>query len=119
MHRILLVHADHDTPIEFTRALRAAGHTVLTAASPDAALAILSSRTAVDLIVETLSLPHRTAFVVLRTVRGWGMSTPCVVLAGSGTAKDAVAAMRLGATDFIDDLLGPAELLALVDQTMS
>jgi CheY-like chemotaxis protein len=119
MHRILLVHADRDTQTAFTRALRDAGHTVLTAASPAAALAILSSRAAVDLIVETLLVPDRAAFVVLRTIRGWGMRTPFIVLAGSGKAKDAVVAMRLGATDFIDDAIGPEELLALIDQTMS
>lgn len=71
----------------------------------DAALAALAeTQEQVDLVVLDLDLGpgRRDGLSILTDIRGRYPDLPCVILTGKAKVDDAVKAMRIGATDFIE-----------------
>ncbi|HLK11879.1 MAG TPA: sigma-54 dependent transcriptional regulator [Candidatus Binatia bacterium] len=60
-----------------------------------------------------LRLPGMSGLELLRELRQRGCTVPTVVITAHGTVEDAVAAMKLGAVDFLAKPFSPAELLHL------
>ncbi|HVT06035.1 MAG TPA: response regulator transcription factor [Polyangia bacterium] len=73
---------------------------------------IASSRPA--LVLLDISLPKRSGLWVLETLRGQGDSVPVIVLSARQDEFDKVAALRLGADDYVTKPFALAELLARV-----
>jgi signal transduction histidine kinase len=70
------------------------------ARSSSEALAFLA-HTPVDLVMADLRLPDLTALELLRETRSLGLDAPSLVITGRGDEMTAVAALKLGAYDYI------------------
>jgi two-component system KDP operon response regulator KdpE len=110
--RILLV----DDEVSIQRAvaplLRSRGYDVDVAATGTDALKIWAARRH-DLIVLDLGLPDLEGHEVCRRVRAES-DVPVVVLSARSAEADKVAALDLGADDFVTKPFGPEELLARI-----
>ncbi len=67
-----------------------------------------------DLILLDLSLPHTDGLEVLARLRSAGDRTPVIVLSAREGEHDKVAALRLGADDYVTKPFALAELMARV-----
>jgi two-component system KDP operon response regulator KdpE len=110
--RVLLV----DDEVSIQRAvaplLRSRGYEVEVAESGTNALAIIS-RDPPDLVVLDLGLPDIDGIEVCRRIRATS-KMPIVVLSARGGEADKVAALDIGADDYVTKPFGPEELLARV-----
>jgi two-component system KDP operon response regulator KdpE len=66
-----------------------------------------------DVILLDLGLPDRDGLEVARELRGWS-ATPIIVLSARGREQDKVAALDLGADDYLTKPFGVEELLARI-----
>jgi DNA-binding response OmpR family regulator len=71
-----------------------------------------------DLILLDLSLPRVDGLEVLRRLRESGDRTPVIVLSAREGEHDKVAALRLGADDYVTKPFALAELMARVDAVL-
>ncbi len=110
---ILIV--DDEPPIRrFLRtALDSQGYRVIEADSGEAALAELG-RNRIDLLILDLGLPGMDGFSVIERLRGQGSALPIIVLSSRTDEKGKVAALDLGADDYLTKPFGIEELLARV-----
>ncbi|HMF94720.1 MAG TPA: response regulator transcription factor [Vicinamibacterales bacterium] len=110
--RILLV--DDEVSIQRTLAplLRSRGYDVDIAATGSDALQAASQRPP-DLIVLDLGLPDLEGSEVCRRIR-MSATMPIIILSARGNEKDKVAALDLGADDYVTKPFGPEELLARI-----
>jgi len=110
--RILLV--DDEVAIQRALAplLRSRGYEVEAVGTAAAALNAISLRPA-DLIVLDLGLPDLEGNEVCRRVREKS-SVPIIVLSARGADRDKVAALDLGADDYVTKPFSPEELLARI-----
>ena len=67
-----------------------------------------------DLVLLDISLPKRSGIWVLETLRDGGNNVPVIVLSARQDEFDKVAALRLGADDYVTKPFALAELLARV-----
>ena len=110
--RILLV--DDEIAIQRTTAplLRSRGYSVEVAGTGADAMDAFQLR-APDLIVLDLGLPDMDGTEVCRRVRERS-AAPIIVLSARGAEADKVAALDLGADDYVTKPFGPEELLARI-----
>jgi two-component system KDP operon response regulator KdpE len=66
-----------------------------------------------DVVIVDLGLPDLDGVEVIRRLREW-TSVPVIVLSARGQESDKVAALDVGADDYVSKPFGPAELLARV-----
>jgi two-component system KDP operon response regulator KdpE len=66
-----------------------------------------------DVILLDLGLPDRDGLEVTRELRGWS-ATPVIVLSARGREQDKVAALDVGADDYLTKPFGVDELLARI-----
>jgi len=110
--RILLV--DDEVPIQrtLTPLLRSRGYDVDVAATGADALQAATQHPP-DLIVLDLGLPDLEGSEVCRRIR-LSATMPIIVLSARGNETDKVAALDLGADDYVTKPFGPEELLARI-----
>ena len=111
--RILIVDDEPNVRLVFRTALEATGYVVTEAADGDAALAQLR-KLPIDLVLLDLKMPVVDGMETLRLLRDAGDETPVVVVTAHGSVPDAVAAMKLGAVDFLPKPVSPVTLRAVV-----
>ncbi len=111
--RILLV--DDEPPIlRFLRtALAVQGYRVEDVADGEAALEFLG-RNPVDLVVLDLGLPGIGGLEVVRRLRAQGSAVPIVILSSRDDEAGKVAALDLGADDYVSKPFGVEELSARI-----
>jgi two-component system, OmpR family, KDP operon response regulator KdpE len=110
--RVLVV--DDEPPIVRAVAanLRVRGFEALTASTGEAALTAVETHQP-DCIVLDLGLPGIDGLEVLRRLRTW-TQVPVVVLTAIDNERDKVAALDLGADDYVTKPFGVAELMARI-----
>jgi two-component system KDP operon response regulator KdpE len=108
--RVLVV--DDEPPIRklLRMGLSAQGYQTLEAPNGKAALELLEQ--APDLVILDLGLPDVQGLELLRTIRARNESVPIVVLSSRGDEAGKVAALDLGADDYVTKPFGMEELLA-------
>jgi two-component system KDP operon response regulator KdpE len=108
--RVLIV--DDEPPIRklLRMGLTAQGYHVLEAPNGKTALDLLEQRP--DLVILDLGLPDVQGFELLRTIRARNEQVPIVVLSSRGDEGAKVAALDLGADDYVTKPFGTEELLA-------
>jgi DNA-binding response OmpR family regulator len=113
MSRILVVD-DEEHIVQVVRAyLVREGHEVSTAADGDTALERAGTE-APDLIVLDVMLPRRSGFDVLRRLRATGFEGAVIMLTARDDVIDRVAALEIGADDYVAKPFEPRELVARV-----
>ena len=101
-HLILVVDDEADIRSMVVQALsRLPGYEIQEAKSKDEALALLRRR-AFDLVLTDLAMEHQTAGVeLLQTIKEQSPETIVILLTGYATLESAIAALRLGADDYL------------------
>ena len=107
--RVLIVDDEPNVRLVFTTVLELAGYATLVAENGELALRLLAEGP-VDLILLDLRMPGIDGMEVLRSLRNLGVTTPTVIVTAHGSVPDAVAAMKLGAIDFLSKPLTPEVL---------
>jgi len=95
-----------------TAGLQARGYEVSTATGGAAAVASIATDTP-DVVVLDLGLPDLDGLDVVQRVRGWS-TVPIIVLSADGSDRRKVAALDLGADDYVTKPFSMPELLARV-----
>jgi two-component system KDP operon response regulator KdpE len=110
--RILVVDDEPQILRSLRTTLASHGYDVQTAATGEEALAAVDGRLP-DLVVLDLVLPGLSGLEVCRRLRARS-SLPIVVLSARGDERDKVAALDLGADDYLTKPFGVNELLARI-----
>jgi two-component system KDP operon response regulator KdpE len=111
--RILLVDDEVSIQVTLAQALRSRGFDVDVAKTGKDALRLAAERPP-DLIVLDLGLPDIEGSEVCRRIRESSSTVPIIILSARGTESDKVAALDLGADDYVTKPFGPEELLARI-----
>lgn len=110
--RLLLVDDEPQIVRALTPALSAAGHSVEAAETGEAAITALA-REPFELVILDLGLPDVDGKAVIARVREWS-ETPIIVLSARDLEDEKIAALDLGADDFVNKPVGVGELLARI-----
>lgn len=114
--RILIVE-DEKSIAGFIKAILSSNdYDVLVAQSGGEALTMISSHCP-DLVILDLGLPDMDGMQIISEVRSW-TQLPIIVVSARGNEQDKVAALELGADDYITKPFGAAELLARIRVAM-
>ena len=113
MKNLILIVEDDPQIRRFLRAtLTAEGYLYYEALTADEGMRQVNARRP-DLILLDLGLPDHDGLDVIRQVRE-GSQTPIVVLSARGQENDKIAALDLGADDYVAKPFGVGELLARI-----
>lgn len=93
--------------------LAAQGYLVLEAESGESGYALLQ-RNAVDVVILDLGLPGVSGLDILKRLRESGSSVPVIVLSSRSDEGGKVAALDMGADDYVTKPFGMDELLARI-----
>ena len=109
----ILVSEDEKRTSPFLRTgLNNNGYEAMQAQTGEEALSMISSHCP-DLVILDLGLPDMDGLDILRNLRSW-TSLPVVVVSARSHERDKVAALDLGADDYLTKPFGTDELLARV-----
>lgn len=115
MRSILIVDDDAELREQLARAFRRRQFEVRTAGSCAEALTRIAEGPS-ELAVVDLRMPDDSGMKVLSELRRLAPETRVVMLTGFGSIANAVAAMRLGATNYVPKPAHADEILAAFDQ---
>jgi two-component system response regulator FlrC len=115
--RILIVDDDGGMRRALAEVLGRGGFDVAQASSGEEGLARLGAD-AFDLVVSDLRMPGLGGLNLLREARRRHPRVPIILITAYGTVDDAVAAMKLGACDFLVKPFSPQDLLQLVRRAL-
>jgi DNA-binding response OmpR family regulator len=114
---ILIVEDDDAIATGLALNLKLAGHRTAIARDGDDAIA-QALATELELILLDINLPKRNGLEVLSAVRAADNLVPVIVLSARDGEFDKVAALRLGADDYVTKPFALAELLARIDAVL-
>ena len=114
---ILVVEDEKILRISLADALKAEGYTVMTAADGSEGLALIEEGE-FSLIITDIRLPGASGMDILRKSLSDSPLTPVIMMTAYGSIKDAVAAMRSGAYDYITKPFDLDELLVTVAKAL-
>ncbi|SHE49101.1 two-component system, OmpR family, KDP operon response regulator KdpE [Kaistia soli DSM 19436] len=110
--RILVVDDEPQIQRFLRPALAAAGYDVIEAATGAEALK-LAATTAPDIVILDLGLPDMDGKDVVAKLRGWS-EIPIIILSARDRESEKIAALDLGADDYIEKPFGIGELTARI-----
>lgn len=110
--KILVVEDGPGEREALARVLRMEKYDVLTAENPQQALRYLDQ--SVDLILSDLRMGKSSGLDLLRYWQAERPNTPFIMVTAYGEVDSAVAAMKLGATDYLTKPVNPDQLLELI-----
>ena len=114
--KVLIVEDEQSISNFISMILTANGYDTIVVRSGEEALTMISSHCP-DLIVLDLGLPDMDGMEILQSLRSWS-SLPVVVVSARSHEKDKVAALDMGADDYLTKPFGTDELLARVRTAM-
>jgi two-component system KDP operon response regulator KdpE len=114
--RLLIVDDEPQMVRALTPALAAAGFTVTAAESGEAALGQLAGEPS-EVVILDLGLPDMDGKEVIQRIREWS-DAPIIVLSARDLESEKIAALDLGADDFVNKPVGVGELLARIRAVM-
>ncbi|HTJ40504.1 MAG TPA: response regulator transcription factor [Kofleriaceae bacterium] len=114
---ILIVEDDEPIATGLSLNLRLAGNEPEVARDGEVALEMLADK-AFDLVLLDLNLPRKNGLEVLSSLREADNLVPVIVLSARDGEFDKVAALRLGADDYVTKPFALAELLARIDAVL-
>ena len=117
MGHILIVDDDAQLRQSFEKLLNAEGHTVKTASSGEAAIALVQAA-APDLVIMDVRMPGMNGLDAFRAIHEIEPKLPVIIMTAFGTTDTAIEATKLGAFEYV---LKPPEIpdiLALISQAL-
>lgn len=115
--QILILDDEPNICVTLSRALELEGYRALAARSVTEAQGLL--RTArPDLGLFDVKLPDGDGIELLQSLRGEGRDLPVIVMSGHGSIDDAVRAIQVGATDYLEKPIGQDRLLVTVKNAL-
>jgi len=111
---ILLVEDRESLRAMLAETLTVSGYSVEAVATGEEALRRLAEGRRYTLVLTDFKMPGADGLAVLKAATASDPALPVVVLTGFGTVETAVAAMKLGAADFLSKPVDPDLLLLLV-----
>jgi DNA-binding response OmpR family regulator len=115
--QVLIVEDDPAIAEGLALNLRLHGYEPSTAADGELAAAQIAARSP-DLVLLDISLPKKNGLELLAELRAAEIHVPVIVLSARQDEFDKVAALRLGADDYVTKPFALAELLARVDAVL-
>ena len=97
--------------------LEARGHKTLSAATVGEGLRLFAEHRPAAVLLD-LRLPDGTGIDVLRELQRQAPGTPVVVISGHGSVSEAVEAMKVGATDFLEKPVSRDRLFQILDRIL-
>ena len=97
--------------------MEARGHKTLAAATVGEGLRLFSEHRPAAVLLD-LRLPDGTGLDVLREFQRQAPGTPVVVISGHGSVAEAVEAMKVGATDFLEKPVSRDKLFSILDRIL-
>jgi two-component system KDP operon response regulator KdpE len=110
--RLLIVDDEPQIVRALTPAMTAAGFTVSAATGGEQAMASLAAEP-FDVLILDLGLPDMDGKDVIQRIREWS-DAPIIVLSARDLESEKIAALDLGADDFVNKPVGVGELLARI-----
>jgi DNA-binding response OmpR family regulator len=114
---VLIVEDDEAIATGLSLNLRLAGHRPTVARDGDEALARVDAAD-FDMVLLDINLPRRNGLEVLQSIRASDNVVPVIVVSARDGETDKVAALRLGADDYVTKPFALAELLARIDAVL-
>ena len=114
--KILIIEDEQSIARFISTILTANGYETLLARTGSEGLSMVSSNCP-DLVILDLGLPDMDGMDILKSLRSWS-SLPVVVVSARSHEKDKVAALDMGADDYLTKPFGTDELLARVRTAM-
>ena len=114
--KILVIEDEKSISHFISTVLNNNGYEAMQAQTGEEALSMISSHCP-DLVILDLGLPDMDGLDILRSLRSWS-SLPVVVVSARSHERDKVAALDLGADDYLTKPFGTDELLARVRTAM-
>ena len=114
--RLLIVDDEPQIVRALTPALAAAGFEVAAATSGEQAMSLLAGEPS-DVVILDLGLPDMDGKEVIQRVREWS-DVPMIVLSARDLESEKIAALDVGADDFVNKPVGVGELLARIRAVM-
>jgi len=114
--RLLIVDDEPQIVRALTPAMAAAGFEVESSGAGEDALSRLASEPS-DVVILDLGLPDMDGKEVIQRVREWS-DVPIIVLSARDLENEKIAALDLGADDFVNKPVGVGELLARIRAAM-
>ena len=111
--RILVVEDKDSLRRLLERTLASEGYEVETAGDAETGIAALEARTS-QMVITDLKLPAASGIEVLRRAKALDAARPVVVMTAYGNVSNAVEAMKLGASDFLEKPVEIDDLLQVV-----
>lgn len=111
-YKILVIEDEHNIRSFIETTLDASGYHVLTAATCQQGIMMFSSHVP-DLVILDLGLPDADGLEFIRAARAES-AVPILVLSARTMEQDKVAALDMGANDYVTKPFGTAELMARV-----
>lgn len=115
--RALVVDDDRSVRTALKVNLSKAGYDVTLASSVPEALETLRTAS-FDILLTDMKMPGQTGMDLLYEVRTHWPDTRVVLMTGFGSVKDAVAAMKAGASDYVIKPIEKEELLLLLERAL-
>ena len=97
--------------------LEARGHKTFSAASVGEGLRLFAAHKPAAVLLD-LRLPDGTGIDVLRELQRQAPGTPVIVISGRGSVAEAVEAMKVGATDFLEKPVSRDRLFQILDRIL-
>src|SRR5258708_9810055 len=116
--QLLLVEDAMDDAEALQALLVPMGIEVIATSSAEEALLLLQTRS-VDLVVADLGLPGASGIELTRQLRARDRHLPIVLVTGSDSVANVVEALKAGASDYLQQPVAPARLMALIHQLLS
>jgi two-component system response regulator AtoC len=118
MGRILVVDDDHNHLKVLKGLIEKKGTGVITATDFDSALSFIGTQ-ALNVIITDLKMPGKSGMDLLTYCRERNPAVPVIMITGHGDIDTAVAAMKLGAYDFITKPIDEHELVNAVQKALA
>ncbi|MEW6388182.1 MAG: sigma-54 dependent transcriptional regulator [Thermodesulfobacteriota bacterium] len=117
MGTILVVDDDPQLRQSFEKLLTEEGHTVWTASSGEAALAMVQANFP-DLVIMDVRMPGMSGLETFRAIHAIEPRLPVIIMTAYGTTETAIEATKLGAFDYVLKPFDIPEILALIRQAL-
>lgn len=114
--KILIVEDDRDMADNCHKLFKRAGYDSIVTHSGKEALKVISRDHAIQIVLSDLKMPGMDGIELLQKIRDMKPEMKIIIMTGYGTIKNAVLAIKIGATDYITKPFNKDELLNAVNK---